>query len=399
MIIKCPNCNGAITYDPALADLMCQFCGSIFLTKDFTVPEEAAAKEESDGELEDDVEMMECEVYHCTSCAAQLIINDVESATFCAYCGQPTVVFDRVAKQRKPDFILPFSVSKKEALAIIRKHLSKGAYIPQEIKDFRVDTLRGIYVPFWLFDIYCHDNQYLTGEIGSGNNARTYLYYREVEHTFKKITVDASRTLNDESSVRLEPYDMKDLKSFSAGYLSGFYADCSDEFMEVMEFTAVERAKKMFNQEIRETIPAHSIKVKSSAFIHELTGKYYALLPAWFLVFWYKERPYTIMVNGQTGKMVGAVPVEKKKVHRDLCILSTGLSVLLTVLFWYLLEAVMNADGFEEEISQIIGIIFTEAVISVCAAFKSLAAYKKSQQLTEATEIKSYVSDRQGGRK
>lgn len=98
--------------------------------------------------------------------------------------------------------------------------------------------------------------------------------------TPKKITVDASRTLNDESSIRLEPYDMKDLKPFSAGYLSGFYADCSDEFMEIMKFKAVERAKKMFNKEIRETIPAHNIKVKSSTLVHKMTGQYYALFPA-----------------------------------------------------------------------------------------------------------------------
>ncbi|MCM1178770.1 MAG: TFIIB-type zinc ribbon-containing protein [Clostridium sp.] len=399
MIIKCPNCNGAITYDPALADMMCQFCGSIFLTKDFTVPGKADAKEDSDGMPEDAAEMMECEVYYCTSCAAQLIMNDVESATFCAYCGQPTIVFDRVAKQRKPDFILPFSVSKTQALAIIRRQLGKGAYIPQEIKDFRVDMLRGIYVPHWLFDIYCHDSQYLTGEVGSGDRARTYQYFREAEHDFKKITVDASRTLNDESSIRLEPYDMKDLKPFSPGYLSGFYADCSDEFMDVMEFTAAERAKKLFWQEIKDSIPAHSIKIKSSAFRHEMAGKYYALLPAWFLVFRYQGRSYTIMVNGQTGKMVGAVPVEKKKVQRDICILGIVFSILLTVIFGYLLDAAVSVDGFADEIIEIIGLIVTEAAISAGAAWKTLSSYKKSQQLTTATEIKGYVSERQGGKK
>lgn len=44
MIIRCQNCGGAITCDPALADLMCRFCGSVFLTKNFSFPEAAALK-------------------------------------------------------------------------------------------------------------------------------------------------------------------------------------------------------------------------------------------------------------------------------------------------------------------------------------------------------------------
>lgn len=398
MIIKCPNCNGAITYDPALADFMCQFCGSIFLTKDFVFPE-ADAKEGSGEDMDYAGDTMECQIYHCTSCAAQLIINDVESATFCAYCGQPTIVFDRVARKRRPDFILPFSVPKKEAVPIIRKRLNEGEYVPKEIKEFRVDTLRGIYVPFWLFDINCHDNQYLTGKVGNGKSARSYLYYREAEHTFEKITVDASRTFHDDSSIRLEPYDMKDLKPFSPGYLSGFYADCSDEFMEVMKFTATERAKKMFNLEIKETVVANSVKVKSSAGIYKVTGQYYAMLPVWFLVLRYHETPYTIMVNGQTGKMVGAVPVERKKLLRDICILGTGLSVMLIFLFDFLFEAGLFEDQFGEVMFQMIGIIIAEALIAVFAAVKSLKDYKKSQQLTESGELKDYVADRQGGKK
>lgn len=76
---------------------------------------------------------------------------------------------------------------------------------------------------------------------------------------------------------------MKDLKPFSAGYLSGFYADCSDEFMEIMKFKAVERAKKMFNKEIRETIPAHNIKVKSSTLVHKMTD---STMPCFRHGFW-----------------------------------------------------------------------------------------------------------------
>lgn len=439
MILKCPNCTGAITYDPASADLMCPFCGSIFLTKDFPIPEEAspskadslASQETSlpqkevaatrgglslkwEPEEEDSYDSnfyydsnssghtvedtMECKVYHCTSCAAELIINDVESSTFCAYCGQPTVVFDRIAKQRKPKYIIPFSVTKTQALSIIRKRLNQGTYIPKEIKNFQVDTLRGIYVPFWLFDVYYHDMQYLKGRVGSGKNSHTYNYLREADHTFRQITVDASKSFDDASSIRLEPYDMSALKPFDITYLSGFYADCSDERMDVMNFTASERARALFNQEIVESVPAHNVTIKSSAPTHDIVDKCYAMLPVWFLVFKYKETPYTIMVNGQTGKMIGAVPVAEKKAGAHIALLGTALSLISIGIFQFLFSIGLAGGEMDSDIFEIFLYILAYVGFTFFSAWKTRSSYQRSKQLTAATGIRKYVSDRQGGR-
>ena len=45
---------------------------------------------------------MECNIYKCTTCGAEVTINDAEAATFCAYCGQPTIVYSRVSSWAKP---------------------------------------------------------------------------------------------------------------------------------------------------------------------------------------------------------------------------------------------------------------------------------------------------------
>ena len=39
----------------------------------------------------------------------------------------------------------------------------------------------------------------------------------------------------------------------------------------------------------------------------------YAMVPVWILTTKYEGKPYTFMMNGQTGKVVGSLPIDKRK--------------------------------------------------------------------------------------
>ena len=209
MILYCANCGKALVYNPAKNKMECPSCGSLFDAERTPEPEDT----------------MECNIYTCTACGAELAINGVESSTFCAYCGQPTIIFSRVSSEIKPKYILPFSVTKDQAVIAIRQKLKKGFFISNEIKNFDVERVRGIYIPYWLFDIHYEDKVYLSGTKGSGDNEHDVFFYREADCNFKQLTLDASGKLADESSQRLEPYDTHALQPFDISYLSGFYAD------------------------------------------------------------------------------------------------------------------------------------------------------------------------------
>ena len=45
MIIKCPNCNGALEYDAAQGLLYCKFCGNFFTAEEVAMPETDPAEE------------------------------------------------------------------------------------------------------------------------------------------------------------------------------------------------------------------------------------------------------------------------------------------------------------------------------------------------------------------
>ena len=98
MIYKCKNCGSAIQFDPTSGKLTCGSCGSSFAPEEC---DEILGKNEQNNTIEQ-------KIYCCSACGAELMINDVESATFCAFCGQPTIVFSRVSKVKKPDEIIPF---------------------------------------------------------------------------------------------------------------------------------------------------------------------------------------------------------------------------------------------------------------------------------------------------
>ena len=121
---KCPSCGGTLVFDADIQMMVCELCTSMFpvqeentktptafegdqLSPDYATPE-ATLKNSYQEEL------MDVHIYECKNCGAQLAINDVEAATYCAYCGQPTIVFSRIEKRKRPQYIIPFKISKNE---------------------------------------------------------------------------------------------------------------------------------------------------------------------------------------------------------------------------------------------------------------------------------------------
>lgn len=414
MICKCPKCDGALEYNPSYDKMECPYCGSTFSAHEvmesqklqdnvvkMTAPSSGVAgnaygdmqsQQTSGVNVQTEAEgneqnTMECNIYTCTACGAELAVNGVEASTFCAYCGQPTIVFSRVSRELMPKWVLPFRIQKEQAVNSIRERLNKGFFVPKEIKNFEVEKVRGIYVPYFLFDIYYYDWQRLRGTVRSGKSNVTKYFIREAECDFKRLTCDASVQLNDESSQRLEPFDLRCLKPFEAGYLSGFYADRYDLSDKQLTGVAIGRTKSLFDEQIKQTIRANNIQIVENRPKYQIKSAEYALLPAWFMTFRYKNEPYTMLVNGQTGKVVGAVPFDKAKFTAMFVTLAVIASIVFTFLGTLFFHEDMDSD------------IFKVIIITAClfygtgwTAFKSV---KKNIELTKAQRTAKFVRERQ----
>ena len=412
MIYKCPNCNGALEYNPITDEMECEHCGGGYTMQEMEAGNQkqldyasqnasvaywneygmSAAKVESEDHIEEnniyaEPEMMECKIYTCTSCGAELSVNDTEVSTYCAYCGQPTIVYSRVSQEQMPKYILPFRITREQALDIVRERFGKGFLVPKEIKNFDVENVKGIYVPYFLFDAYYYDNQRITFSEGVGDKKKTRFVDFEAECEFKKISCDASKRLNDESTQRLEPFNLDELREFEPAYLSGFYADRYDLSARQLTNAVVRRCKDLFDAEMKRQVRNENAAVLKSKPKHTIRNSEYALLPVWFLTFRYKNEPYTMLVNGQTGKAVGAVPCNKAKAGILFAIIAVVTSAILGVGGCLLYNAGVNMVVFVALL--VLGLVLLLIGIS------QISVYKKNMKLTKLNQTARFAGERQ----
>ncbi|MCR5520773.1 MAG: hypothetical protein K6F44_02545 [Lachnospiraceae bacterium] len=395
---RCPGCGATIEFLPETGKMYCKYCGNSY------TPEEIAARErktESAVKTGEKPSKIKMNILHCRSCDGELACNDLETSSFCPYCGQATVVLDRVEECMRPDYILPFKVTQEEAENIIRKKISSGFYIPKEIKEFKTEKLRGIYIPYWLYDMYYGDEQVWKYKVSKGKNVVTRYAYRLAEADYHNLTIDASKRLDNDTSERLDPYDTGEMKEFDPVYLSGFYSDRFDVGYGMADGTAVSRAGELFTESVETTIEKKKKKeLYYTSPVHNITKREYALLPAWFLTFSQDGVPHTLLVNGQTGKMIGAVPCEKKRAGITFALLAIAFcATLIPLLFFALNFFNPMLEGFgEDAIEAFIGIVSGMVLISVHfwrLAIKKHIAYNDSIRLTQSTVTNMYVKERQ----
>lgn len=344
MSLKCPNCGGQVAYDPQLGKVVCDFCRWETAEADFS---ELEGRQEYDKEkdredavpiilrkrevqpdpelvrdAEDADEFMETNLYHCRTCGAELMLTGTEASTFCSFCGASTIVFERVSKEVRPKWIIPFKLTQEQALRSIKEHFSKRDYIPSKIRELTVDKVHGIYMPYWLFDTYIRRS--MTVEATTHDDG-TFQYVRDASCHFKKMTLDASQRLNNKMSRRLEPFRTEELVDFDVAYLSGYYADRYDVPKDALKNANVRRCRDYLDDAILdscERVNKVTIGALSNYTIKNVHEDYqiekvdYALLPAYFVNLKYDTGRELVMVNGQTGKVVANLPFEKKQIAK-----------------------------------------------------------------------------------
>ncbi len=421
MIYKCPTCSAALIYDPESGKMKCDNCNNTYETyelqnKTTTVPlqetkpdiniQTLSSTPKWETSYASSEDSMECRIYTCSSCAAEIAVSEEEVSTFCAYCGQPTVIFSRIATTIRPKYIIPFTVTKERAISLIQDTFTKkGEFVPDDLANLKPDRVIGIYIPYYLYDIHYYDRQLLQGKIKhetygsrykhmsiqSTNTPQIRYYEREAECDFTNIAVDASIQLNNTISQRLEPYYTLKMVPFSPEYLSGFYTDFRDVDPNQLDALATLRAMKLFNDSITQSIFAKEVSAIKSDPKIEIKKREYALFPAWFVTFRYENIPYTILVNGQTEKILGSVPIDKKRAKTFFLLVGTVITLFLIPCMHFLISPeYLDIDSFSLSVG-----IFAVAGSFYLGGRKSLKKLKKNIQLSSSNTLTRYVDHRQ----
>ncbi len=407
MATLCKNCSHALMFDPAKQKMFCSACGSTFTPEEVESEskqfrEDLKAEEMSEVHGGDKSQYMDCYVYACSECGGEIIINGTEASTTCVYCGNPNVVFSRIAKQKCPEFVMPFSVSKDEAIRRAREQIRKGIFVPKEIKNFSIDCCRGIYLPYWIVNATYSDAVVIKGSVRQGKNSVTHFFGRAGKLPLKNLPIDASRALSDESSSKLEPFELSRLKPFDEDYLAGFYSNVSDVTYSDLRYATLHRAQEFFNEAALDDVQASSKKVVSSRPSVRLENDMvYAMLPAWFITFKYKGKPNTILVNGDSGKVVCGLPWKKVLFFTLLILLGILITVATFFVFRATLPVFFSSSGRRSSSSnngrgKIIGVLIAGIIALFTVGIRKVVKVIKNINLTQDKAMFNFMKKRQG---
>lgn len=326
---KCPCCGGAIAFDSNLQKMKCPYCDTEFEmetlagydadlqndTADDMQWETTAGAKWQDGEADG------LRSYVCKSCGGEIVGDETTAATTCPFCDNPIVMMGQFAGELKPDIVIPFKLDKKAAKERFVKHLTGKRLLPKIFKDQNhIEEIKGMYVPFWLFDTDANARvRYRATKLRSWSDSRYryketryYAVHRAGSISFEGVPVDGSSKLADDLMESIEPYNIKEAVDFQTAYLAGYLADKYDVDAQQSVERANARVKKSTEQAFAATVQGYSTVVPEYSNVQLHGGKAkYALYPVWLLNTTWNGNKYVFAMNGQTGKFVGNLPVDK----------------------------------------------------------------------------------------
>jgi hypothetical protein len=335
---SCPACGAQAEWSARKHMLVCPFCGT-----------ESPAELESDTgkiiehdlvtalrEVPDEMRgwQEERRTVKCQSCKAITVFDPEKVASRCDFCNSPELVdYEEIRSPLRPESILPFKINREQVHATIKSWLGSRWFAPNALKSRSlVDTVHGVYIPYWTFDSEVHcpwtadsGTYYWVSE--SYTDAQGKRGTRQVrktrwtpasgaiDHTFDDVLIPGTSGVDRKLLARIENFPtVSDLVPYDKGYVSGWDV----EHYQVVLFDAAEqaRAKKITALEglCGSAVPGDTHRnLQISPSFSEQTFKL-VLVPVWLLVYDFGRQRNQVLVNGYTGAIAGTYPKSAWKI-------------------------------------------------------------------------------------
>ncbi len=327
---SCPCCGAPLHFAGGEGKLHCDSCGNEFEKDVMRQVDEALNQANRNSEMNwqsggtqawSDEEKSGLHAYACTSCGAEIVADKETAATECVYCGNPAIMPGQLSGDFRPDAVLPFVKTKQDAQKAY-KDLIKGKRLLPKLfaSENRIEKITGVYVPFWMFgcdadaDITYRAERVSRHRSGDYDITDTdhYLVLRGGRIGFQNVPVDGSSKFDDALMEAIEPFDSAREAAFSTAYLPGYQAERYDVATEAAKPRADERIRRSVSEVFRGTVNGYtSVTEQSSSVRLQHGGVRNVMMPVWMLNTRWKDKTYTFAMNGQTGKIVGNLPVDK----------------------------------------------------------------------------------------
>jgi len=263
-----------------------------------------------------------------------------QKADTCPYCGSNRFVSsEESAELVDPQAIVLMKIDAQEARRRVSAWMGKGYFAPDDLLlQISRLQLRPAYYPFWTFDgtlelpWYCEVNE------GSSDNPRWVTRNGSEFEMFDDLLVPGTRAITFDKLTKIEPFNLTEAVEFTPEYLAGWTAlgyeySLADASLKARE-VVVKEVRRSLHNNVEPTRQKRDLRPgagKWSGFTYK-----HILLPLWVGSYHFKGEEYTLMVNGQTGKVSGEKPRDNVKaaIAGIAVFITIALIATLIILWW-----------------------------------------------------------------
>jgi hypothetical protein len=258
----------------------------------------------------------------CRSCGAEILFESLQRTARCPYCDSPSVV-DRPETPDRPDpvFGLGFAVTHEEATRRMRRWIRGRKMGPFGLKDRSAEKVKGIYLPTYLYSATAYTTYAASiAEHYKGDDRERKTEYRDLDGRHATyvadILVTASRGIPNDEIEGIEPFDLGALVRYTPALVSGWIAEEPSRTQEECRDLARQEATAHVAELLRGFLPGDGVRGLRHRTALEDESVDLTLAPVWVFAIRYDDEkpPIRVLVNGQTGKVFGKVPLSWAKV-------------------------------------------------------------------------------------
>lgn len=244
----------------------------------------------------------------CDNCGGSVAVSPDHPHPRCLFCDSDVLTpIDPSTLPEPPNQGIPFVVEQSSADGVFRKYAASSIWYPGSIRQAKVELSR-LMVPAWLWKghLETHWAGLIRASTQSGKAPRTGI----AQHNFEQVLVPSSAALTVAELRALGTYDEDSLQAWDPESEDIPY-ELAEVSRSAAQNTAVQEMKLRHKASIKEQQNLLSLNINSLS--SELSG-FPTVLPIWIGVFRYKDVPYRVVINGQTGQITGKIPLSVAKI-------------------------------------------------------------------------------------
>lgn len=329
----CAECGAAMAWDPDADALACAYCGSQRpVPRANTAIEERGLEEVGSAARGLGVELR---VTACETCGARVTFEGRATAERCVFCGSPSVLSQEANRSAlRPESLVPLDVGRAAVEEHFRRWRDSLWFRPNALRGVNLSSAVGIYVPFWTFDARVHSSWSAdsgtyyhvpvteTVMVNGKPTVRTRMERRtrwrpawgEREDTYDDELVLASAGQPADLVRKLGAFELSGLVPYQPHYLAGWRAE--EYSIDLEEGWGQARSRIVRSQESRcaGDVPGDTHRFLQVHNQFDGVRWKHLLLPVWSLQYRLGGTTYTVLVHGQTGRIVGRAPYSWRKI-------------------------------------------------------------------------------------